>query len=69
VGAVFADAECERRAIVDVAAADLADERARTSEVASGRTWNRSLLGSRSDNVFMAQRGCATTRSRVAPRS
>src|SRR5713101_8952365 len=37
LGAVFPDAVCERLAIVGVAAADIADERARMSEIAFGR--------------------------------
>jgi hypothetical protein len=53
--AVFLDAVCERLAIVGVAAADIADERARMSETAFGRTRNRSLLGTLNDFAFMAQ--------------
>ncbi len=45
LGTVFPDAVCERLAIVGVAAADIADERMRMSELAFGRTRNRSLLG------------------------
>ena len=44
LGTVFPDAVCERLAIVGVAAGDIADERARMSEIAFGRTRNRSLL-------------------------
>ena len=57
--AVFLDAVCERLAIVGVAAADIADERARMSETAFGRTRNRSLLGTLNDFAFMAQVGNA----------
>jgi hypothetical protein len=57
LGAVFPDAVCERLAIVGVAAADIADERARMSEMAFGRTRSRSLLGTMSDFAFMAQQG------------
>ena len=52
---VFPDAVCERLAIVGVAAADIADERARMSEIAFGGTRNRSLLGTLNDYAFMAQ--------------
>jgi hypothetical protein len=54
---VFPDAVCERLAIVGVAAADIADERARMSEIVFGRTRNRSLLGTMNDFAFMAQQG------------
>ena len=59
LGTVFPDAVCERLAIVGVAAGDIADERARMSEIAFGRTRNRSLLGTLNDFVFMAQSGDA----------
>jgi len=55
LGAVFPDAVCGRLAIVGVSAADIADERARMSEIAFGRTRNRSLLGTLNDFAFMAQ--------------
>jgi len=54
---VFPDAVCERLAIVGVTAADIADER--MSELAFGRTRNRSLLGTLNDFAFMAQSGDA----------
>src|SRR5438046_6277486 len=54
---VFPDAVCERLAIVGVAAADIADERMRMSELAFGRTRNRSLLGTLNDFASMAQQG------------
>ena len=44
---------------VGVAAADIADERSRMSEIAFGRTRNRSLLGTLNDFAFMAQVGNA----------
>ena len=57
LGTVFPDAVCERLSIVGVAAADIADERMRMSELAFGRTRNRSLLGTLNDFAFMAQSG------------
>src|SRR5829696_2713997 len=66
LGAVFPDAVCERLAIVGVAAADITDERARMSEIAFGRTRNRSLLGTLNDFAFMAQQGNG---NRVEPES
>ena len=59
LGAVFSDAVCERLAIVGVTAVDIADERGRMSEIAFGRTRNRSLLGTLNDFAFMAQAGNA----------
>ena len=59
LSAVFPEAVCERLAIVGVAAADIADERMRMSELAFGRTRNRSLLGTLNDFAFMAQSGDA----------
>ena len=59
LGTVFPDAVCERLSIVGVAAADIADERMRMSELAFGRTRNRSLLGTLNDFAFMAQVGNA----------
>ena len=56
LGTVFPDAVCERLSIVGVAAADIADERMRMSELAFGRTRNRSLLGTLTDFAFMAHR-------------
>jgi hypothetical protein len=53
--AVFPDAVCARLAMVGVNPADIADERARMSEIAFGRTRNRSLLGTLNDFAFMAQ--------------
>lgn len=59
LGSVFPDAVCERLSIVGVAAADIADERMRMSELTFGRTRNRSLLGTLNDFAFMAQSGDA----------
>ena len=55
LGTVFPDAVCEVLANVGVTAADIAEERSRMSELAFGRTRNRSLLGTLHDFVFMAQ--------------
>ena len=55
LGTVFPDAVCERLAMVGIAARDIADERMRMSELAFGRTRNRSLLGTLNDFAFMAQ--------------
>ena len=52
---IFPDAVCEVLATVGVPAANIADERARMSEIAFGRTRNRSLLGTLNDFAFMAQ--------------
>ncbi len=52
---VFPDAVCEVLGDVGVAAEDVADERSRMSEIAFGRTRNRSLLGTLNDFAFMAQ--------------
>ena len=54
---VFPDAVCEVLGLVGVAAADIAEERSRMSEIAFGRTRNRSLLGTLNDFAFMAQQG------------
>ena len=59
LGTLFREAVCERLAIVGVAAADIADERMRMSELGFGRTRNRSLLGTLNDFAFMAQSGDA----------
>jgi len=52
---VFPDAVCDVLATVGIAAVDIAEERARMSEMAFGRTRNRSLLGTLNDFAFMAQ--------------
>ena len=54
---VFPDAVCEVLSNVGVATTDIADERSRMSEIAFGRTRNRSLLGTLNDFAFMAQQG------------
>ena len=56
---IFPDAVCNVLAAVGVPAANIADERARMSEVVFGRTCNRSLLGTMNDFAFMAQVGSA----------
>jgi hypothetical protein len=52
---VFPNAVCERLAVVGVAAAAITDERMRMSELAFGRTRNRSLLGTLNDFASMAR--------------
>jgi len=54
---VFPDAVCQVLARVGIAAGDIADERSRMSEIAFGRTRNRSLLGTMNDFAFMARHG------------
>jgi len=56
---VFPAAVCEVLDRVGVTAADIAEERSRMSEIAFGRTRNRSLLGTLTDFAFMAQVGNA----------
>jgi uncharacterized protein DUF6933 len=63
---VFPDAVCDVLAAVGVAADDIADERSRMSEIAFGRTRNRSVLGTLNDFAFMAQQGNA---NRAEPES
>ena len=67
--AVFPDAVCERLATVGVISEDIADERARMSEIAFGRTRNRSLLGTLNDFAFMAQQGNRIGSNLSRPRS
>lgn len=55
LGTVFPDAVCEMLATVGVSAADIVEERSRMSDMAFGRTRNRSLLGTLNDFAFMAQ--------------
>jgi hypothetical protein len=59
LAAVFPDAVCDVLGHVGVAVGDIADERSRMSEIAFGRTRNRSLLGTLNDFAFMAQVGNA----------
>ena len=54
---VFPDAVSQVLGHVGIAVADIADERSRMSEIAFGRTRNRSLLGTLNDFAFMAQQG------------
>ena len=55
LASVFPDAVCGVLGHVGVGIADIADERSRMSEIAFGRTRNRSLLGTLNDFAFMAQ--------------
>lgn len=55
LGTAFPDAVCDALRLVGVATVDIADERSRMSEIAFGRTMNRSLLGTLNDFAFMAQ--------------
>lgn len=64
---VFPDAVCERLAIVGIAAAEIADERERLSELSFGRTRNRSLLGTLNDFAFMARSGNARRTETESP--
>jgi hypothetical protein len=52
---VFPDTVCAVLAAVGVPAMDIAEERARMSAMAFGRTRNRSLLGTMTDYTLMAQ--------------
>jgi hypothetical protein len=54
---VLPDAVCERLSLIGIAARDIADEGMRMSELAFGRTRNRSLLGTLNDFAFLAQSG------------
>jgi hypothetical protein len=64
---VFPDAVCERLAVIGVAAGNIADERARMSEIAFSRTKNLSLLGTLNDFAFMAQLGGARLTEAESP--
>ena len=66
LASVFPDAVCVVLGHVGVAAADIAEERSRMSEISFGRTMNRSLLGTLNDFAFMAQQGNA---NRAEPES
>jgi hypothetical protein len=66
LASVFPDAVCEVLGHVGVAVADIAEERARMSEIAFGRIRNRSLIGTLNDFAFMAQQGNV---NRVEPES
>lgn len=63
---VLPDAVCQVLAAVGVSATDIAEERARMSEIAFGPTRNRSILGTMNDFIFMAQHG---NRNRPEPES
>jgi hypothetical protein len=54
---VFPAAVCDVLAAVGVSADHIVDERSKMSEIAFGRTNNRSLLGTLNDFAFMAQQG------------
>ena len=56
---LFPEAVCDVLAAVGVGPVDVAGERAKMSEIAFGRTNNRSLLGTLNDFAFMAQHGNA----------
>lgn len=63
---VFRDAVCDVLANLGIAAVDTGDERSRMSEIAFGRTRNRSLLRTMNDFAFMTQHG---NRNRDEPES
>jgi Domain of unknown function (DUF6933) len=64
--AVFPEAVCDVLAAVGIGTDHIADERAKMSQVAFGRTMNRSLLGTLNDFAFMAQQDNA---NRAEPES
>jgi hypothetical protein len=64
--AVFLEAVCDVLAAVGIGAQHIADERSKMSEIAFGRTNNRSLLGTLNDFAFMVQHGNA---NRAEPES
>jgi len=55
--AVFLEAVCDVLAAVGIGAKHIVEERSRMSDIAFGRTNNRSLLGTLNDFAFMAQQG------------
>lgn len=63
---VLPGAVCDVLDTVGVSPTDIAEERARMSEMAFGRTRNRSILGTMNDFAFMAQQG---SRHRPDPES
>jgi hypothetical protein len=63
---VFPEAVCAVLAAGGISAKDIVDERLRMSDIAFGRTMNRSLLGTLNDFAFMAQQGNA---NRAEPES
>lgn len=69
LASVFPDVVCEVLSNIGVAAADIPEERSRVSEIAFGRTRNRSLLGTLNDFAFMAQVGDARRPEPSRPRS
>jgi hypothetical protein len=56
---VFPDAVWDRLATVGIVSENIADERARMSEMAFGGARNHSLLGTSNDFAFVAQQGNA----------
>lgn len=64
LGTVFPTAVGDRLAAVGIPAPDIAEEVAQMSEMAFGRTRNRSLLGTMNDFAFMAQ---SVERMRTVP--
>ena len=62
---VFPDAVCNVLDLVGVAAEDIADERSRMSEIAFGRTRNRSLLGT----LRQSNAGSVASISRIGRRA
>src|SRR5262249_30061708 len=65
--AVFPEAVCRLLGAVGVGGDDIAGERAKMSEIAFGRTNNRSLLGTLNDFAFMARMGKANRGGPEAP--
>jgi hypothetical protein len=63
---VFLDGVSDVLAAVGISAEEIAEERSSMSEIAFGRTNNRSLLGTLNDFAFMAQHGNA---NRAEPES
>jgi hypothetical protein len=67
LGSVFPHTVCDVLDAVGVSAANIADERSRMSEIAFGRTRNRSLLGTLNDFAFMAQHGNVSRAEPASP--
>lgn len=64
---IFPDAVCAVLAAIGIVDECIADERSRMSEIAFGRTMNRSLLGTLNDFAFMAQHGNANRSEPESP--
>src|SRR5262249_14596526 len=56
---VFPEVVCDVLAAVGIGTKDIVDERSRMSDIAFGRTIDRSLLGTLNDFALMAQQGNA----------